>query len=526
MWARLFVVRLRITAVAVSIGLALVAAPVAAPPAQAATTTITGLEAAHVAARGVGLRWDVTGENAYRVRFSTSSSMSADTDTWDVLGNYFEWTHLDANPTATSARLTPGRTYYFQVKAITDEPSSGDRENLSGYSSALKVTLPSSGVAELPPIDLGATPAGADSMYVSWRTRGPGVGYVLRYTDDPSRPVLQWKSIKTDTAGALVTGLTKSTKYYFRARVIDSAGKGISDYSSSAAPSASTPASTTSPRISLVSYNIRKASGSPSWASRRAAVAANILAQAPAVAALQEATPLTYKGRKQYDDIVDLLGSKYSLTTRTGSSGTKLVYDTTRLSVRKAGVKALTTLGSATRYASWAVFADKRSGQQFFVINTHLEPGEQVASYNDVRSRQAREVLALIDQNAGNLPVVVAGDMNSNRSASPDNGQYKVFTGAGYVDPIDNATASWASGRDATAEHTMDWEYNSANQLDRKARRTAYPVGTTIDYVYTSPAIRVATWRTVVSLDTSGSFVGTILSDHNLIAVNLHLPAG
>lgn len=494
-------------------------------PAHAAIAAPSDLRAAHVATQGVGLTWKATGEDAYRVRFSTSSSMSANKDTWDVRGNYLEWTHMDANPSTTSPRLKPGGTYYFQVKAVTDELSSSDRDDLSGYSKAIKVTLPKTGTPELLPVDLSATPAGADSMYVSWRSRGPGVGYVLRYTDDPSKDVLKWSSVKTTTAGGVVTGLKKSTKYYFRARVINAKGSGISTYSSSKAPSATTQASTTSPRISLVSYNVRKASGSPTWATRRKPVAANILSQAPDVVALQEATPLTYGGVKQYDDLVNLLGSsKYALVTRAGSSGTKLVYNKDRLSVVKTGTQELSTYGSAERYAVWAILEDKQSDEQFFVINTHLEPGDQIDKYNVWRIKQAQEILGLIDANAGDRPVIITGDMNSSRAAKPTNGQYDTFTGAGYVDPIANTTSSWAAGSGHTAEHVMDWEYNSANKFAKKAPRTAYPVGTHIDNIYTSRGIRVGTWRQVVTLDTAGNFVGTIPSDHNMFAVNLNLP--
>jgi len=483
------------------------------------------LKVAIISTQGVGLSWAKTGDDAYRVRFSTSSDMKSNVDTWDVLGNYLEWTHMDANPTATSARLKPGGTYYFQVKAITDEPAVGDRVNLSAYGKALKVTLPKTGQPELRPVHLKTTPAGADSMYVSWQNRGPGVRYVLRYTTDRSQNVLKWKSVQFDSSGGLVTGLEKNTKYYFRGRVIDKAGKALSDYSTSSnSYSGTTAATTDQQRIKLVSYNVHKVTGTPSWATRRKPVADNILAQAPDVVALQEATPEKYNGGTQYDDLVGLLGSKYELVTRTGSSGTKLVYNKDRLTVQSTGVKALTTLGSATRYAVWAILEDKKSGGQFFVIDTHLEPGSNSdATYNNARIKQAKEVLKLIDDNAEELPVVIAGDMNSSRVATPTNGQYETFTGAGYIDPIDNASSTWAAGHRATAQHILDGEYNSFNNYEAKARRTAYPLGTNADYVYTSPGITVATWRTVVNVGTDGKFVGTIPSDHNLIAMDLYM---
>ncbi|MEJ7634391.1 fibronectin type III domain-containing protein [Aeromicrobium sp.] len=490
-------------------------------PAEALSAP-SGLHAAYVATKGVGLQWKSVGDDAYRVRISTSSTMESNQDTWDVLGSSYEWIRTKASPNTMSPRLTPGETYYFQVKAITDDRNVSARDDLSSYSRTLKITLPKTGASELKPVGVKATRASATSMYVSWRSRGPGVDYVLRYTSNPRLSVVKWKSIKTDAEGGVVTGLKAGTKYYFRSRVIDSAGRGISDYS--AASAAALAGSPSSRRLTMVSYNVHKASGTPTWDTRRKAVAANILARKPAVVALQEASPLRYGEVKQYDDLVGLLGPDYALVTRAGSSGSKLVHNKTRTSVVKAGTRALTTVGTATRYAVWAVLEDKQTDGRFFVINTHLEPGAPAAgTYNDARIKQAREVLALIDANAGNLPVVIAGDMNSSRTAEPNNGQYETFTRAGYVDPLDNEDASWAAGREASAEHTLDVEYNSFNGFEPEARRTSFPIGSVVDYVYTSPGIRVATWRTVVKLDTKGAFVGVIPSDHNLLALDLHL---
>ncbi|WP_162891117.1 endonuclease/exonuclease/phosphatase family protein [Aeromicrobium sp. A1-2] len=497
-------------------------------PAQAISAP-GDLHAVHVATKGVGLSWDRAGEDAYRVRFATNSAMTKGKDTWDVLGNYFEWTHTDANPSRSYPRLTPGKTYYFQVKAITKEDSFRDRSNLSSYSKAIAVKLPTRGYPEIEPVDLKATAGGAEAMYVSWRSRGPGLSYVLRYTTDPSLTVLKWKSVKFDTHGGVVTGLDPSRTYYFRSRAIDSRGKAQSPYSARPGLSAKTSSSAASPRISAISYNIRKASGSPSWSSRRTAVAANITASQPDVLALQEATPLrngTANNTKQYDDIINLIGNqKYSLVTRRGSSGTKLAYNTERLSVLDTGVEMLYEYGSAERYAVWAIFKDRSSGKTFFAVNTHLEPGSQTDSTNnDVRIRQANEVLDVIEANAGGRPAIILGDMNSSRAAKPTNGQYYAFTGGEFVAPLDNASSNWAAGSEATAEHVLDGAYNSSNGFDRKAHLTAYPLGTNIDYIYTSPGIRVGAWRTRVNLDTSGDFIGTIPSDHNLVQMWLHLP--
>ena len=483
------------------------------------------LKTTQVTSQAIGLTWKKTGQDAYRVRMSTKSNMSG-AKSWDVLGNYFEWTNLNPNPDKSSARLKPGKTYYFQVKAIARKAKSSDRTSLSSYSAKIAVKTPKKGQPELKPVQLKATPA-TNSMYLSWRTRGPGVRYLLRYSTKSSGSVTSWKKAVFDAAGGTLSGLKANTKYYFRVRVLDRAGKALSKYSKTWKGTTRT----TPPAINVLSYNVNKVSNTNHpWEGRRDAVAANILAQSPDVVALQEASPLTVIGADgssvtQYDDLLQRLGSTYQLATRKGSSGTKLAYNTSRLSVVDAGATALTTLGSATRYAVWAVFKDNRNGSKFFVLNTHLEPGSgSVAEYNQARGKQAEEILQLIANYSDRLPVVLAGDFNSARTAKPENVPYVAFTGVGLVDPTDNSAASWATGQNAAAQSLIDPEYNSFNGYEAKARRTSFPQGTYIDYILTDPRIRVAQFRTVVDLDRKGRFVGTIPSDHNALVATIVLP--
>lgn len=489
-----------------------------APPAQAASAAPRGLRTTAVATQAVGLTWDGTESGYYRVRFSANSSMS-NAQTWNVVGNYFEWTQVKPSPNTISARLTAGRTYYFQVRTINAKKTA-----VSSYSKAIKVTLPSSGSSELPPVDLTATAAGSTSLYLSWSSRGPGVKYRVRYTTNPSTSVTTWKSADFDVAGGTLTGLAANTKYYFKIRVINTGKKALSKYSSRLTASTRT----ASPALTVVSYNVLKANSGPSWDTRRKAVATTIRAQNPAIVGLQEATSAKVTNDAgetvaQYTDLIDLLGDKYSYVTSKGSSGTKLAYDTTRLTLKNQGVQELTTLGTATRYAVWAVLEDKQTPKQrVFVVNTHLEPGGDSAEANTARQQQATEILALIKaKNPKNWPVLVIGDLNSSRNNSP-NAPYEVFTKT-LVDPIGNAADTWRLTSAGTAEHRIDLAYNTATALETVARRTSYPVGTRVDYIFTSKGVRVALAQTVVDLNTQGEFVGTIGSDHNLIKLIVHL---
>ncbi|MCA0294424.1 MAG: fibronectin type III domain-containing protein [Actinobacteria bacterium] len=514
----------RVLALTVGLGLVAGGAVAGTGTAQAASAP-RHLRTTEVAGRAVGLTWDKSGQDAYRVRMSTHSDMS-DAEAWDVLGNYLEWTNLDPNPDKSSPRLKPGRTYYFQVKAIEKKASPSARDNLSPYSAKLKVRTSTKASPELAPVALTATPA-TTGMYLSWRSRGPGVRYVVRYSTASSTSVSRWTKATFDAAGGLLTGLRATTKYYFRVRAVDAAGEPLSAYSKTWKATTAT----TTPALTVLTYNVNKVSNtSHPWEDRRDAVAANILAQAPDVVGLQEASPLSVTGASgvvmtQYDDLLQRLGDNYKLATREGSSGTKLAYNTSRLSVVDADATALTTYGTAMRYAVWAIFSDKRTGREFFVLNTHLEPGsDTVAEYNQARVTQAAEVLQLVTDHSRGLPVVLAGDFNSARTADPQNEPYLAFTGSGLVDPTDNTAASWTVGRKATARAVIDGEYNSYNGYETSARRTSFALGTYIDYVLTDPRITVAQFRTVVTLDRDGDFVGTIPSDHNAVVATLVLP--
>lgn len=491
-----------------------------------AVSAPSSLAVVGVADTGIALSWDpVDGAALYRVRIATSADMSQNGDTIDVATTSYDWRRLDPNPAGAGAGLTPGTKYYFQVKALT-----ASRGNLTGYSSAVSASTSSDGPEStlLAPSRVVSSAAGATSLYLSWSERGPGVNYRVRYSTSGSGDVNSWPSADFTTSGGILSGLDAGTTYYLRIRVLSRAGEGLSDYS--APVRVATPASLSSPRLTIVSYNILKTGSSPSWASRRAAVVAGIKAADPELVALQEALPTKVtaaNGTKvaQYTDVLQLLGSRYAYVTTAYSSGTHLAYDKTRLSVLGAGSKKLKKLGSSPRYAVWAILEDKVSHKRMFVVDTHLEPTKSSSASKaaSVRAKQAKQILSLAkSENPSNYPVVVAGDMNSSRATKPSNSAYAAFISGGLVDPHGNANATYVPTV-PPAEHVIDAAYNSYNGLQRRARRTIWTLGTSVDYILFSPGIRVGETRTVVDLDQNGQFVGTIPSDHNMLVASFHL---
>ncbi|MFT4108575.1 endonuclease/exonuclease/phosphatase family protein [Propionicimonas sp.] len=291
-----------------------------------------------------------------------------------------------------------------------------------------------------------------------------------------------------------------------------------------------------SAKVVVATYNIHKSSsGEYAWADRREDIADSILGATPDVIALEEATPASVTvgevKRKQYDDVLYLLnkgGGNYGFVAKGDyTNGTKVAYDTDKLTVVDQGSKILKKKGAQRRYAVWAIFRTT-SGARFFFVATHLEPGGASKKLNAVRITQAKQIVALIKAENKGYPVVVAGDLNSSRTIKPYNGPYQAFTKAtvgNLVDPLDNAVASKAAGANAIAETMVDVNYNSANKWREAAPKapSTWKVGTNVDYILVSHGdVEVSTYRTVVNVDADGNFVGGHApSDHNMMVATL-----
>ena len=494
-------------------------------PAAVAAADPDGLRAT-VSTHSIGLDWEGSADSYYQVKILIGSSWKS----WKTQGTHFAWRTTDPNPTKSAARLSSGTTYQVKIRQIN-----ADREYLSGFSDTLSVTTADSGYPELAPVDVRTTDAGADAVHISWADGGPGLSYRVRYGTSPDLDNADY--VDFDAAGGTLTGLDASTTYYFKVRVID---RGNSDALSefSATAKRTTAAKTTSPALTLVSQNIHKSASGPAWSGRRDDVAKALVAQRPDIISLQEATRTKVKdasgnSEPQFQDVLDLVnkyadsGASYKYVSDAESGGVHIAYNTARLTVERQGVLAYDKWLKTKRYAAWAVLEDRLSGKQVFVADTHLEPGSG-SKYQKARVTQAKELAAEIkSENPKGLPVILAGDLNSNRSTKPDNGPYLTFGDAGLVDPLGNDKAvsskdCWMPSSSATAEHQFDVAYNSVNHLKKHAIRTVYPLGTYADYILVKDA-RVAIMRQVVNVDTDGDFVGTIPSDHNMLQAVVHL---
>lgn len=310
----------------------------------------------------------------------------------------------------------------------------------------------------------------------------------------------------------------------------------------------------------VASYNVKcancydKLPNELPWLERRHRVIDVIEYEAPAVLGVQEASQGWLRSasgaqvdKSQFEDLAQRLGSPWRVTNskrnncvrsttptncqykyQGASQGTKLFFDSSKVIYYGTGGsrKLEVQPGSNARYAVYAIFTQRSTGQKFFVVNTHLEPRDSGSSRAnwELRRRQAGDVVDLIrEKRPSGMPMLLLGDFNSHKWTEYGNAPYQVFQDYGLVDPLGNADRSTRSTSGATVETRVQTNVSSYNAFKRQAPAFDYVNGTYLDYVMTSK-LRVSRWKTVANLDSQGRFRGTIPSDHNMVRATVHLP--
>ncbi|HEY3340056.1 MAG TPA: endonuclease/exonuclease/phosphatase family protein [Propionicimonas sp.] len=491
------------------LGIGLVAAP-AVVPAYAASAP-GGLHAVAVSSNAVALTWNkVSGADAYRVQFSTKSSMKS-SKTVDVDTNYLEWTYLNPEPSANSGRLKPKTTYYFRVKVITKVDLNHSAKSLSKYGGKLKVKTSGTGSRTyLAPMKLKATDRSATSEYVSWNSRGPGIHYRVRYGTSPTLSGGNTATKVFDYSGGVLTGLRTGAVHYFSVETISR------DNASTLSPASEiksfTPNATAHPAIKIASYNIcGNACGN--WGGREPGMLDSLQRQAPDLIATQEST--------NSDDLISdynaLANRRFERIANHKHAG--LAYDASRFSLVDSGINPWNA--DASKDAVWAILADKADNDRLlFAVSVHFTNG---GGGDSQRKSEAAELVRMIEADSQGLPAVVAGDFNVSKRKSDHPAVYSTVAQAGLVDPLGNPSDSRYVSDSATVEHRIDVGYASANQFQRHALRSKWENGYDVDYIWHSQGVRVGSFQVVVDLDTRGDFEGTIPSDHNMLVSSFHL---
>jgi len=416
------------------------------------------------------------------------------------------------------------------------------------------------------------------ALTVRWHAVRKAPGYRVRWS--ASRSMAGSHRIATTRHRARITGLAPSTRYFVQVAVAARKGHGrrLGPWSrkmarrtppppcptegnlGDPAPSAPTGMPTD---LRVASFNIRTitldSADHPEqrWRSRADRVAALLLGTAttrnaatapPDVIALQEAnqsyarfaTPCT----NQMIDLRNRLdagsGHHYEATSLNPSSsvGTRILFDTTKLRLERAGSVLLAPASTTHPHLAWAVFQKRSGGQRFFFGSVHLVPPEAPDS-NLVRNAEWDRLLAVLADPGltGGLPVVLAGDFNSTRLGVGANTSASTHLGpmwtAGFGDtligsntPTDpNLLVSQARAQGPVNANC--WSFNAfkvAQRCDDQTDPEDDKVGQHIDYLFASNDLAVKTWELVLDLDPLDNWLGIIPSDHNLLRATITLP--
>ncbi len=173
----------------------------------------------------------------------------------------------------------------------------------------------------------------------------------------------------------------------------------------------------------------------------------------------------------------------------------------------------ITLSSSLKKYAVWADLKDL-NGTRFIVVNLHLVSGK--GKGND--DERTREMTALINGvkkiNPSGLPVIYAGDFNSNDS-NANQSKYK----GGYDAPLRSFKSIGVVDSVSVAKTLVNQIWNSANQ----AKNPPLKYSDHVDHVYTSPDVEATRWAMLLRLSGS-SYALPFASDHNAIVVDLAVP--
>lgn len=261
----------------------------------------------------------------------------------------------------------------------------------------------------------------------------------------------------------------------------------------------------------VMTYNVcatacQSKPGAASWSTRRALATSLITGQDPDVLALQE-HPHTASAPL----LTDTLSADYAATTYI--SAKDLLYRRDRFTLARTGSIELST----GRYAVWAELNDLQADNASVIfVSAHLTPGRS-AEIDLLRQTETERLIAAVEsENTGNVPVIYAGDFNSNKSR-PLDAPAKVFKTEGYYDSFDLAAKlsrpNWNSAADFTSAP--------------ETPRTSYKWGDHVDHVFVPAGTTyVSTWASPAAMASSSKYDGPMPSDHKPVVVNIWLNGG
>lgn len=389
---------------------------------------------------------------------------------------------------------TGGTDYFVTVTAV--------RGAETNPAAALKADLM---VGEIKPPKV--TAKNHESVTVSWEKPLNANMFMVELADNEqmNKPI---QKLTTSSTTLDVGSLEPKSTYFARVTPLNSAAPGV------ASPTVAV--TTEAPKdlsVSVMSYNLcgkdqciaKPYPHFPTWSTRAPLIQTWLADLSPDIIGFQEDPgKLTVPGytRTEYKSAKSLLFKTSKFTKVRGGSITMPRGDSSMKS----------------KYAVWAELRDKENGVNFIVVDAHLQHGKGIR-YDNARKIQTEKLLADIETiNKNNLPLVIAGDVNSNAS----NANQKKYPG-GYDAPARIFSSNGYVNTLKSAGQVSNANFNTANQGSASTIPKVYKNTHHVDAIWVTPDIKVSAW--VQSVRMSGSvYELPFYSDHNPIEATVVIP--
>lgn len=154
--------------------------------------------------------------------------------------------------------VTPGRKYYYRMRAFYHPSGSSTSYLFSAYTDTLSLAS-----KPLPPTDVAVA---VDTLTgypkLTWTQAEGATGYLVYYDVDPDGAFSSYRTVSTNATGYTISGLTVGRTYYFKvkSRVIYSSSTVTSDDYSNMVNITVAPAAPKAPTATMISYNSVKLS--------------------------------------------------------------------------------------------------------------------------------------------------------------------------------------------------------------------------------------------------------------------------
>jgi endonuclease/exonuclease/phosphatase family metal-dependent hydrolase len=385
----------------------------------------------------------------------------------------------------TGLAPTAGGDYFYRVRAING--------TVSSTSAQQRADLPVGAIATA-----AAVNGGSGVLDATWEPATNAETYELQVATAASMT----NGLRTFTVAGPTAGPTLpiGTTYYYRVRGTNGVQKGRwTPVGSVRLPSLNT-------SIQVLTYNlcgqdkcVTRSNTMKKWSTRKDLAGKIALASGAGIIATQESHDKDTRFGRELPGYA--LAAYYSAKS--------LFYDKAKYESLRSGT--ITLSSKEKKYAVWAELRDRTTRTSFIVVDAHLQPYKG-RTKDDMRATQTKILLSKVaSANREKLPVVYAGDFNSNKS-NADRDRYsggydaprRVFAAAGVTDTYD------------TAARRAHADYNSANQAINPPLRHSDHV----DHVYVGPGVTASDWRILVAMD-GKRYATPFASDHNPLRATL-----